>query len=113
MADDSFLDESLARQAGLSLIELAEPRTVQDLNSRTLARATHRTSSLTLLVSGNHRDQIQFFLIPSSVSPAILGSPWFATLNPQIDWTSSTITSWSVACHSRCLRSACPPLPQG
>lgn len=99
-ADDSFIDENVARHAGLPLVELTEPRTVQDLNGRTLARATHRTTSLTLLVSGNHREQIQLFLIPSSASPAVLGSPWLTTHNPQIDWTSGTITAWSVACHS-------------
>lgn len=65
-----------------------------------------------LLISGNHRERIQMSLIPSSVSPAILGSHWLVTHNPQIDWASGTITVWSVACHSRCLHSTLPPTPQ-
>lgn len=110
-ADDSFIDETLARQAGLPLVRLAEPRVVQDLDGRTLARASFRTDTLSLLVSGNHHEQIQFFLIPSSACPVILGSPWLATHNPQLDWSAGTVTAWSVACHSRCLRSAQPPVP--
>lgn len=49
--DDSFLDESLARQASPPQVELAETHTVQGLNGRTLALATHRIASLTLLVN--------------------------------------------------------------
>lgn len=41
--DDSFIDETLARQAGLLLVELVEPRVVQDLVGRTLAQSSHRT----------------------------------------------------------------------
>lgn len=110
-ANDCFIDKTLAREAGLPLVKLPEHRTVHDLNGRTLARATHRTTSLTLLVSGNHREQIQFFLIPSSAAPVVLGSLWLSTHNSQIDWVSGTITAWSVVCHSRCLRSALPPAP--
>lgn len=36
-ADDSFIDESLARQAGLPLEALSEPKMVLDLDGRALA----------------------------------------------------------------------------
>lgn len=111
-ADDSFIDESLAMQAGLPTVALWEPKSVQDLNGRLLARATHKTEPLTLLISGNHCERIQLYLIPSAASPAILGSPWLATHNRQINWVSGTITAWSVACHSCCLHSALPPVLQ-
>lgn len=74
-ADDSFIDERLARSAGLPLEALTEPKRVQALDGRVLARVTHRTAPLNLLVSGNHCEHIQLFLIPLSSSPAILGSP--------------------------------------
>lgn len=57
-ADDSFIDGNLARQAGLPVVELTDPKTVLDLNGGTLARVTHRTETLTLLVSGNHCEHI-------------------------------------------------------
>lgn len=47
-ADDSFIDEQLAKQAGLPLVALPEPRTVFNLNGRPLAHATqlrHRVAT--------------------------------------------------------------------
>lgn len=46
-ADVSFIDEELAKQAGLPLVELAEPWMVFDLNGRALTRVTHCTAPLT------------------------------------------------------------------
>lgn len=66
-AEDLFIDEALARQARLPLVELTETKTVFDLGGRTLARVRWQTAPLSLLVSGNHREQIQFYLI---LSPA-------------------------------------------
>lgn len=74
-ADDAFIDENQARQAGFPRVELTEPRTVQDLNIHTLTPSMHGTTSLTHLISGNRREQIQLFLILSSV----LSSHWLAT----------------------------------
>lgn len=71
----------------------------------------YQTASLTLLMLGNHCEQIEFLFIPSSASSAILRSPWLATHNPHIDWTSGTLTAWNVACHSHCLHSVHPPAP--
>lgn len=62
-----FVDKNLDRHAGLLLLEPPKP-------GRTLACATYCTTLLTL-VSDNHREQNQFFLIPSSVSQTVLGSP--------------------------------------
>lgn len=70
--DDSFIDENLARQAGLPLFKLPEPKEILDLDGHTLAKVMHRTDSLTLLMSCNQ--QIQLFLIPSSLAPMILSS---------------------------------------
>ncbi|XP_029688387.1 uncharacterized protein [Takifugu rubripes] len=42
----------------------------------------------------------------SSSSPGVLGSPWLALHNPQFDWPTGRLVSWSVNCHTNCLRSA-------
>lgn len=55
-------------------------------------------------MSSNHCERIHWFLIPSSSAPTILGFPWLALHNPQINWSTS------VACHS-CLCSPLPPAP--
>lgn len=56
-ANDSFIDLKSGK-AGLPVVELTDPKTVLDLNGRTLARVIHRTEALTLLVSGNHCEHI-------------------------------------------------------
>lgn len=80
--EDSFLDETVARQAGVPLVTLPEPKTILDLNRQLLARFTHRTAPVTLLIFGNHRKEIELFIIPSSSASVILGSPWLARHNP-------------------------------
>lgn len=101
-ADDSFNDANLVQQVGLLLESLPQAKTVLDLDGRMLAKVT-------LLVSGNHREQIH--LIPSSSAPAILGSPWLARHNPQTDWSTGSATRWSVGWHSRYRHSALPNAP--
>lgn len=89
-ADNSFIDERLVRQLGLPLGTLPEAKTVLDLDRRVIARVTHRTVPIDLLVSGNHRDRIQLFVIPSSSAPAVLlGSPFI------IEWATGSLTGWS------------------
>ncbi|TWW80241.1 Retrovirus-related Pol polyprotein from transposon 17.6 [Takifugu flavidus] len=90
----------------LPLETLPEPKTILGLDGEVLAWITHRTQAITLVISGNHREQIYFFLIRSSSSPGVLGSPWLALHNPQFDWPTGRQISWSVNCHTNCLRSA-------
>lgn len=110
--DHCFIDENLAKQAQLPVEVLPESRIIQDLDSRHIARITHQTRPLTLVFSGNHREVIQLFLIPSSAALAVLGSPWVVRHNPQLDRSTGSLTGWSVACHSHCLRSALSSSPQ-
>ena len=63
---------------------------------------------LSLLLSGNHHESISFFIISSPTTPLVLGLPWLRLHNPHIDWSTSTITNWSLLCHSHCLHSAVP-----
>lgn len=49
-------------------------------------------------------------LILSAAVPAVVGFPWLATHNPRIDWSSGTLSTWSVVWHSHCLRSTLPPI---
>eukprot|EP00066_Takifugu_rubripes_P011978 XP_011601244.1 PREDICTED: uncharacterized protein LOC105416325 [Takifugu rubripes] len=90
----------------------AQPRPILGLNGEVLAIVTHQTQPFTLIVSGNHREQIRLFLIPAS-SPGVLGAPWLARHNPQIDWLTGRVVSWSVPCRTNCLRSALTPSPGG
>lgn len=95
--DNSFPDWDLARWSKIPIETLTEPKTVLGLDGRTLAKVAHRTAPLTLLISGNHQERIQYFLIHLSYSPGVLSSPWLACHNPQFDWSAGRLTTWSTA----------------
>ena len=116
-ADNSFIDMETAKRVDLSLMALKQPRRVEGMNGRALAIVRYRRVPLTLLVSGNHREQIKLFILPTFGAAVILGSPWLAKHNPRVDWAARTVTAWSMFCHGHCLCSALPPtnrtVPQG
>ena len=71
--NDNFLDVKLA---GLLVEQLKSPITANALDGRFLAGVTHRTTWVLLVLSGNHREYIQFNLIPSPSTPLVLGHAW-------------------------------------
>lgn len=52
-ADDSFIDSSLVTTDGLPVELLPDPKDVNALDGRLLARITHITAPLNVLLSGN------------------------------------------------------------
>jgi hypothetical protein len=68
-----------------------------------------RTVPVKLLVSGNHHESISLLVITSPFSPVVLGYPWLKTHNPQMDWGTGRVVSWSTHCLSHCLPSAQSP----
>lgn len=107
-AEDNLLDVELAKQLGCTLILLERPIPAVALDGKAFAEVTHKTSSLRLVISGNHQEQISFHLISAAQTPLVLGFPWLKTHNPNIDWSAGKIRGWSAHCHSVCLRSALP-----
>lgn len=80
-AEQSFLDESLARKLGFPAVPLQEPLQVSALNGSLLAEITHCTEDLTLVLSGNHVERISLFLFKAPSTPLVLGFPWFKQHN--------------------------------
>jgi len=109
-AEQSFLDTEVVSQAGITTEPLDPPVRVCALDGKSLALVTHRTEPLSLILSGNHRELIQFFVFSAPKTPLVLGHPWLKQHNPHIDWTTSRIIEWSSFCHSSCLQSALPPI---
>ena len=58
---------------------------------------------LMLLLSENHREQIEPFVIPAAGTAVILGFLWLVRDYPVVNWTARAITAWSPDCHARCL----------
>uniref|UniRef100_A0A674NB00 CCHC-type domain-containing protein n=1 Tax=Takifugu rubripes TaxID=31033 RepID=A0A674NB00_TAKRU len=108
-ADESLMDFSLARQAGVPLVPLDRSLSPQAIDGRSLGNITHRTIPLTLTLSGNHIESTPFLVLHAPTAPLVLGRPWLERHDPHISWASGRILGWSVACHANCLRSAPSP----
>lgn len=106
------LDTTLVKQLELptELLEepLEEPLEANTLDGRLMAQVTTRTSPVQLQLSGNHFERLSFFVIDSPFIPLVLGHSWLIKHNPNIDWTTATISNWSPTCLASCLRSALP-----
>ena len=112
-AEENFIDSGFASQVGIALEQLPSPLDANALDGQHLARITHRTKPLELIVLGNHHETIQFFVIPSPQTPLVLGHPWLKRHNPQFDWSAGKVVRWSTYCHSTCLQSALSPAEGG
>ncbi len=75
-----------------------------------LTKITRVTQCVTLILSGNHNEEIQFFLIHSPSAPVVLGHTWLVKHNPHIDWAHKSILAWSPFCLAQCLGAAFSPV---
>uniref|UniRef100_A0A3B3I2Y3 ribonuclease H n=1 Tax=Oryzias latipes TaxID=8090 RepID=A0A3B3I2Y3_ORYLA len=111
-AEQSLIDRDLVTRLHLPTEPLDTPVQASGLGGQHLSRITHRTKPVQILTSGNHRENIQFFVTQSSHTPIILGFSWLKLHNPQFNWSLGQITNWSSYCLANCLASAIPSIPQ-
>ncbi len=74
-AEGNFMDSGLATHLGISSIALAVPISARTLFGTPLTKITRVTEFITLTLSGNHPEEIQFFLIPLAHCSSRVGSP--------------------------------------
>ena len=99
----------MAEQWGIPVTKIPVPLAVYSLSGSHFARVTRRTEPVSLLLSGNHFEDLVFHVIDSPLSPIVLGHRWLAKHNPHVNWDKNTILGWSPFCMSHCLKSApCP-----
>ncbi len=108
-AEGNFLDISVAAQWGIPAIPLPSPISVRSLNGLLLSSITHSTPSVSLVVSGNHHEVIELYLLDSPGAPVVLGHPWLVQHNPHVDWSGNSVLSWSQSCLASCLGAALSP----
>lgn len=104
------MDPSLAAKWGITITRIPVPLAVYSLSGSHFAQVTHRTEPVSLMISGNHVEDIVFHIIDSPLSPIVLGHRWLSKHNPHINWDKNTILGWSPFCLSHCLKSAINPL---
>ncbi|KAL3992222.1 crystallin, alpha A [Sarotherodon galilaeus] len=108
-AEQNLIDRDLADQLQIPLFEVNPPIPVKALNNQVFSHITHRTTPVTVVTSGNHRETLTFFTCQSPDTPILLGFPWLKHHNPHLDWVGQRVVSWSPFCHANCLVSAPPP----
>jgi len=109
-AEGDFMDFGLATRLGISSVALTEPISAKTLCGTLLTKITRVTQCVTLILSGNHAEEIQFFLIHSPSAPVVLGHTWLVKHNPHIDWAHKSILAWSPFCLAQCLGAAFSPV---
>lgn len=111
-AEANIIDIKLARQLGLENHRLTPPIPARALDGHLLGSVTHVTAPVSMSMSGNHQETIQFHLLHSPGQPLILGYPWLRRHNPQLDWVTGVVREWGEDCHRTCLLAAAlPPRP--
>lgn len=108
-AEGNFMDSALAAKWGLPTTPLQTPLTARALNGAHLALISLTTVPVSLIISGNHREEIVFYLLESPCNSIVLGHPWLIKHNPHIEWAKNSVLSWSPFCLKHCLGAALSP----
>ena len=85
-SEQNLIHPALVKQYNIPIESLPSPVKVTALDGRSLETITHLTLPLHLVVSGNHHENVTFFVVPTKESPIILGYPWLKEHNPHINW---------------------------
>ena len=110
-ADDNFIDRNFVKTNNIPIYELSSPKRVHAVDGKLIELVTHKTEPLNLVLSSNHHEHLELYVISSPLNSVILGIPWLKRHNPHVDWSTATIRNWSLHCHAHCLRSALPARP--
>lgn len=81
-AEGNFLDSPVAKQWGIPAIPPSSPIPVWSLAGQLISTITHTTTCVSLVVSGNHLEGIELYLLNSPGAPVILGHLWLVQHNP-------------------------------
>ncbi|EKD17831.1 retrotransposon nucleocapsid protein [Drepanopeziza brunnea f. sp. 'multigermtubi' MB_m1] len=104
-----MINYSFAQTHNLILEPLLKPRSLRLADgSLSSANVTYKTQ-LHLNING-HSELITGFLSNLGKYDIILGKPWLAFHNPQIDWSSDSLTFNSRTCKNHCLPLTCHQL---
>lgn len=107
-ADDNFIHRDFVDKFRLPVNKVATPKTVLAIDGKLLEIVTHRTDPVKLVLSSNHHEHVELYVINSPLNAVVLGIPWLKRHNPHVDWSTGTIRNWSTHCHAHCLQSALP-----
>ena len=85
-ATENFINTDLAYAAKLSIKQLEKPRDVYNVDGTPNRQGQITRYTDVILRTGTRRTRMRFFLTDLGVQNIILGYPWFAAIQPKIDW---------------------------
>jgi hypothetical protein len=85
-ATENFLNLEYARWLKLPIKQLPKPRQLFNVNSSINKGGDLQFYTNLVVQMGTNRTCLRFFLTELGNHKAILGYPWFAAVQPNIDW---------------------------
>jgi len=104
-AAGNFMSNDFALHNCIALIKCSSSLTVEAIDGRPLGSGhiSSLTQELLMQTGLFHTEKIQFYILPTSNTPVILGLPWLHRHDPHVSWKEGQITQWNDACYPKCL----------
>jgi len=85
-ATENFMNLRYTKYLQLPIKRLEEPRNLFNVDGTTNKSGSLQFYTDLQVQTGNQRTNLRFFLTDLEDNKAILGYPWFAAVQPRIDW---------------------------
>ena len=85
-ATENFMNLGYAKYLQLPIKRLEEPRSLFNVDGTTNKSGSLQFYTDLQVQTGSQRTNLRFFLTDLGDNKAILGYPWFAAVQPRIDW---------------------------
>jgi len=85
-ATENFMNLAYAKYLQLPIKRLEEPRSLFNVDGTTNKSGSLQFYTDLQVQTGSQRTNLRFFLTDLGDNKAILGYPWFAAVQPRIDW---------------------------
>ena len=90
-ATENFMSLEYAKWLGLPIKRLPKPRTLLNVDGTLNKQGKLEYYADLQVQTGSQRQNMRFFLSNLGEQKAILGYPWFAAVQPKIDWAKGWI----------------------
>src|SRR5712675_333198 len=108
-ATENFMSLEYAKWLGLPIKRLPKPRTLLNVDGTMNKQGKLEYYADLQVQTGSQRQDMRFFLSNLGEQKAILGYPWFAAVQPKIDWAKGWIDTLQlpIVLHTHDAHQAC------
>lgn len=68
------------------------PISVHSLDGHRIMTISAITGPVSAIMSGNHREELEFFIFKSLLAPIVFGHPWLSLHGPHINWADNSVS---------------------